>query len=134
VARFRCGIDLTTDELLPGELDLIRDWYRRVYGEVPAHVDFLGRTLPRALKTQRARFETTVRGALPAQMVPLLAAHLYALTLAPKPLRRALQLARALGVSQREATTTLLWAAVYGGDVVLETAFDAAGDLLEPYG
>jgi alkylhydroperoxidase/carboxymuconolactone decarboxylase family protein YurZ len=134
VARFRSGIDLSTDELRPGELDLIRDWYRGLYGEVPAHVDFLARTAPRALKTQRARFETTVRGALPAQMIPLLAAHLYALTLAPKPLRRALQAARVLGVTRREATTTLMWAAVYGADVVLETAFDAAGDVLESYG
>jgi alkylhydroperoxidase/carboxymuconolactone decarboxylase family protein YurZ len=130
-ARLRSGIDLSSDELLPGEVDLIRDWYRRTYGEVPPHVDFLASAAPRALKTQRARFETTVRGALPAQMIPLLALHLHALTLAPKPLRRAFQLARALGVTQRHAVTALLWAAVYGGDSVMETAFDAAGDVLE---
>ena len=134
VARFRSGIDLSSDELLPGELDLVRDWYRRTYGEVPAHVEFLARTAPSALKTYRARFETTARGALPAQLVPLLAVHLHALTLAPKPLRRALQVARALGATRREAVTALLWAAVYGGDAVLETAFDAAGDVLEPRG
>jgi alkylhydroperoxidase/carboxymuconolactone decarboxylase family protein YurZ len=122
--RLRSGIDLSSDTLLPGELELIRDWYRRTYGEVPAHVEFLGRTAPAALKTQRARFETTVRGALPVQMIPLLGVHLYALTMAPKPLRRALQLARAVGVTRREAVTALLWAAVYGGDAVLETAFD----------
>jgi alkylhydroperoxidase/carboxymuconolactone decarboxylase family protein YurZ len=129
VERFRSGIDLSSDALLPGELELISDWYRRAYDEVPAHVELLGRTAPAALKTQRARFETTVRGALPAQMIPLLGVHLYALTLAPKPLRRAIQLARAVGVTRREALTALLWAAVYGGDAVLETAFDAAGDV-----
>jgi alkylhydroperoxidase/carboxymuconolactone decarboxylase family protein YurZ len=128
VDRFRSGIDLSSDELLPGELDQIRDWYRGTYGEVPAHVEFLPSD---ALKTYRARYETTVRGALPAQMIPLLALHLYAVTLAPKPLRRAVQLARALGVTRREAMTVLLWAAVYGGDAVLETASDA---VLESYG
>lgn len=128
VDRFRSGIDLSSDELLPGELDLIRDWYRATYGDVPAHVEFLA---PAALKTYRARYETTVRGALPAPMIPLLALHLYAVTLSPKPLRRAVQLARALGVTRREAMTVLLWAAVYGGDAVLETAFDA---VLESYG
>ncbi|NUR76761.1 MAG: hypothetical protein HOQ28_10820 [Thermoleophilia bacterium] len=132
-SAFRSGIDLASDDLLTGELELIRTWYSRVYGEVPAHVDFLARTAPGALKTQRARFETTVRGALPAQIVPLLAVHLHALTLAPKPLRRALQLARAVRVTRRQALTSLLWAAVYGGDAVMETAFDAAGDVLEDW-
>lgn len=134
VDRFRSGIDLSSDELLVGELDRIRDWYRVTYGEVPAHVEFLGATAPDALKTYRARYETTVRGALPAQMIPLLALHLHAVTATPKPLRRAVQLARALGVTRREAVTVLLWAAVYGGDAVLETAFDAAGDVLANYG
>jgi alkylhydroperoxidase/carboxymuconolactone decarboxylase family protein YurZ len=131
VDRFRSGIDLSSDELLPGELDLIRGWYSRTYGEVPPHVGFLAATAPAALKTYRARYETTVRGALPAQLVPLLALHLHAVTAAPTPLRRAFQLARAVGVGRREAVTALLWAGVYGGDAVLETAFDAAGDVLE---
>ena len=130
VARFRSGIDLTTDELLPGELDLVRDWYRRAYGEVPAQVDFLARVAPRAFKTQRARFETAVKGALPAQLVPLLTLHLSAIRLWPTPLRRSIQLAKALGVRRREVVSTLFWAGVYGADVVLETAFDAAGDIL----
>jgi alkylhydroperoxidase/carboxymuconolactone decarboxylase family protein YurZ len=131
--RFRSGIDLSSNELLPGELDLIGDWYVRSYGDVPAHVPFLAETAPGALKTQRARFETTIRGALPAQVIPLLALHLHAVSLAPKPLRRAFQLARALGVTRRQAVTALLWAAVYGGDAVMETAFDAAGDVVEAW-
>jgi alkylhydroperoxidase/carboxymuconolactone decarboxylase family protein YurZ len=126
VDPFRSGIDLSSDELLPGELERIRNWYRVTHGDVPAHVEFLGATAPDVLKTYRARYETTVRGALPAQMIPLLALHLYAVTASPKPLRRAVQLARFLGVRRREILTVLLWAAVYGGDAVLETAFEAA--------
>lgn len=130
VERLRSGIDLSSDELLPGEAELIRLWYLRMHGEVPAHVDVLARTRPAALKTLRARYETTVRGALPAQMLPLLALHLHAVQLEPKPLRRAAQLARALGVTPGQLLTALLWAAVYGGDAVLETAYEAAGDVL----
>jgi hypothetical protein len=133
VERFRSGIDLAADELLPGELDLIRDWYRRTVGEVPAQVEFLARVAPRAYKTQRARFETAVKGALPAQMIPLLTLHLSAVRVWPKPLRRSLQMAQAFGVRRREVVSTLLWAGVYGADVVLETAFDAAGDVLEAW-
>jgi hypothetical protein len=99
-------------------------------GEVPAHVEFLALAAPRAFKTQRARFETAVSGALPAQMIPLLALHLSAVRLWPQPLRRSLQLAKVLGVTRGEAVSALFWAGVYGADIVMETAMDAAGDIL----
>lgn len=130
VDRLRSGIDLSSDELLAGEEELVRSWYLRMHGEVPAHIGVLARMRPAGLKTLRARYETTVRGALPAQMLPLLALHLHAIQLEPKPLRRAAELARALGVTPGQLLTALLWAAVYGGDAVLETAFGAAGELL----
>lgn len=129
--RLRSGINLGSDALEPGELELIRGWYERTEGMVPAHVELLAATAPAALKTQRARFETAVRGALPAQLVPLLTVHLSAIRLWPTPLRRSLLLSRSLGVRRGEAISTLLWAAIYGGEVVMETAVDAAGDVLE---
>jgi hypothetical protein len=131
--RFRSGIDLASDELEPGELELIRDWYRGLLGEVPRHVDFLARVAPRAFKTQRARFETAITGALPAQMIPLLSLHLSAVRLWPTPLRRAVQTAKALGVQRSEVVAALFWAGAYGADLVLETAFDAVGDVLESW-
>ena len=128
---FRSGIDLGTDALEDGELGLIRDWYERMEGGVPAHVELLAELAPDALKTQRARFETAVRGELPAQLVPLQQANLSAIRLAKAPLRRSLVLARSLGVRRGEALATLLWAAVYGGDAVMETALEAVSDVLE---
>ena len=83
--RFRSGINLASDALEPGELELIRGWYERTEGMVPAHVELLAATAPAALKTQRARFETAVRGALPAQLVPLLTVHLSAIRVGPRP-------------------------------------------------
>src|SRR5581483_10530766 len=111
----RSGIDVGTSELLPGELELVLDWYRRAYGEVPAHAAPLARLHPTAWKTSRGRFETALGEALPAQMAPLCMLHLSALRLQERPLRRAAQLARHLGVDHEYLLATVLWAAMYGG-------------------
>jgi alkylhydroperoxidase/carboxymuconolactone decarboxylase family protein YurZ len=133
VQRLRTGIDLSSDRLEHGELDLIRSWYLTTTGDVPRHVELLGRIAPDVLKTQRARFETAIRGVLPAQLIPLLTVHLSAIQGWPVPLRRALLVARGVDVTRAEAVSTLLWAAIYGGDVVMETAAEAAGDVLEDW-
>lgn len=122
VGRLRSGIDLSSDELEPGELDLLRDWYARMLGGVPPYVDLFAQLAPRALKTQRARFETAVTGALPEQMVPLFAVHVSAVRLRPQPLGRAIRFAKALGLRRGEVVAALFWAGVYGGEDVLEAA------------
>lgn len=129
----RSGIDLTSDVLGDGELELIRAWYRRTGDAVPAHVELLATAAPDALKTLRARFETATRGALPAQMIPLLAAHLATLRGQDVQLRRALLTARSVGVRRGEALSVLLWAAVYGGEPTLEAALTAVGDLFQEW-
>jgi alkylhydroperoxidase/carboxymuconolactone decarboxylase family protein YurZ len=134
VQQFRSGIDLAADGLAPGELELIQAWHRRMYGEVPRHVDFFGRADPIAYKTQQARLEKAVSGALPAQMIPLLLLNLSAIRLWAKPLRRSIRMAKTLGVQREYVVSALFWAAVYGGDVVMESAMEAAGDVLEGYG
>jgi alkylhydroperoxidase/carboxymuconolactone decarboxylase family protein YurZ len=130
VEPLRSGIDLASDDLEPGELELLRAWYERSYGEVPSHVELLAQVAPRSLKTQRARFERAVSGDLPVQMVPLFALHAAAVRMWPKALRRAVQLAKALGLRRGEIVAALFWAAVYGGDATMEAAFDAAGDVI----
>jgi hypothetical protein len=131
VALFRSGIDLGADGLTDAELELLRAWNRRLYGEVPPSVELAARASPAAYKTQQARVEKAVEGALPAQLIPLLSLHLGAIRQTRVPIRRSLQLARTLGVRRAHVESTLLWAAVYGGDVVLEAALDAGGDLLD---
>lgn len=130
VQRFRSGIDLGNDGLTPDELELLRQWNLRMYGDVPRSLDVAARAAPEAYKTQQARFEKAVKGALPAQMIPLLLLHLSSIRLWPVPTRRSIQMANSLGVAPEYVVSTLFWAAVYGGDVVLESAVDAAGDLL----
>lgn len=128
VEPLRSGIDLETDELEPGELELLRAWYVRTYGNAPPQLELLAELAPRALKTQRARFETAVTGVLPVQMVALFAVHTSAVRIWPQPLRRAVQLARTLGLRRGEVAAALFWAAVYGGEATLEAA---AAPLLE---
>jgi alkylhydroperoxidase/carboxymuconolactone decarboxylase family protein YurZ len=125
VAQLRSGIDLTSDALEAGELDLLRAWYLRMLGEVPPYIELGAAIAPRALKTQRARFETAVTGALPVQMVPLFALHVSAVRLWPQPLQRAIRTAKALGLRRGEVVAALFWAAVYGGENVLEAASSA---------
>jgi hypothetical protein len=122
VELLRSGIDLSSDALEPGELDLLRAWYARSYGETPPHVELLAELAPRALKTQRSRFETAVTGVLPVQMVALFAVHTSAVRIWPQPLRRAIRLARTLGLRRGEVVAALFWAAVYGGEATLEAA------------
>jgi alkylhydroperoxidase/carboxymuconolactone decarboxylase family protein YurZ len=133
VDRFRSGIDLRADGLTDAELELLRAWNRRLYGEVPPSVEFAVLAHPAAYKTQQARLEKAVTGAIPAQLIPLLSLHLGAIRQTPVPIRRALQMARSLGVAREYVESTLFWAAVYGGDVVFEAALDAAGDLLDDW-
>lgn len=130
-AFFHSGIDLARDGLTPRELELLRSWNLRVYGEVPPAVEFAARANPDAYKTQHARLEKAVTGALPAQAIPLMQLHLSAIRLAGIPIRRSVQMARALSLRRQHVASTLFWAAVYGGDVVFEAALDAAGEVIE---
>ena len=104
---------------------------QRTTGSVPAHVDLLAERGSRRaedaagpLRDRRAR-----RAAGPARPAPRRST-CSAIRLQPTPLRRSLLLARSLGVRRGEALATLFWAAVYGGDVVMETAIDSVADVL----
>jgi hypothetical protein len=74
-----------------------------------------------------------VRGALPAQIIPLFTLHLATVRQSPVAVARSLRLARGLGVRRGEALCALLWAAVYGGEGTVEAALAAAGDVLEDW-
>ena len=133
-AAFRSGMDLSSAEIREGDLEALRAWHRRVYGEVPDYLEPFARWHPRALKTQRMRFEGSLGDALPPQMAALCMLQLAAVRLTVRPLRRAGQLALALGAQRPHIVAMLFWAGIYGGDTVMETAFGALGDLLEAAG
>ena len=129
-SAFRSGIDHATDDFAAGELDMLRAWYLRVYGEVPSHVDLLAQHHPVALKTQRIKFETALGEALPVQLASLCMLLLAAQRQQPRPMLRAAQLAKSVGVRRRHVIQTLLWAGIYGGETTMEPAFDVLGSLV----
>ena len=123
---FRSGVDFSRaadGEPLPAdELAAIEEWHRRWEGEVPAYVGFLGRYFPTALRTYRARYETTMEGALPSQMVALVQIDLAAKRRCPDALRRALHLAKRLEIEKDQAVQMVAYSQRY----VSHTGMDAA--------
>jgi hypothetical protein len=127
----KSGIDHSTNEMSDADLEAIREWYKKVHGEVPAFVDFLAEAHPIAFKTQRIRFEASVGPTLPAQMMPLTQLVLAAQRQWPTSILRAGQLAKYLGVRRHQAVETLFWAGVYAGEATMEVAIDALQPVLD---
>src|SRR5882762_1559092 len=114
---FRSGIriDDSTD-LTPGELDSLRSWHERMFGEVPRYVGAWAELSPAFSKVNRSRFEVLCGETLPAQLYPLLLAHASAWLERPAGLLQALRWARTLGVTRQQAVTTLELCYIWGGE------------------
>ena len=120
---FRCGVDFELGEpLRPAELEAIEAWHRRWEGEVPAFVGFLGRYFPTALRTYRARFEAATEGALPAQMIALVQIDVAAKRRHSAAVRRALHLAKGLGITRDQAVQLVAYAMRYVSHVGIDPA------------
>jgi hypothetical protein len=128
----RAGLDFSTLEMLPGELELLESWYVRVTGEVPRHVRFLGELRPSVLKAYRNRFENTLR-VLPKQVLPWLQVHYHALARNEEGLRDNLLLAKGFGLTQTQIVDALVWAMLYGNVEVVSLVDRAAGDVIRKW-
>jgi hypothetical protein len=126
--RLQAGLDFSTMELLPGELEKIEAWYDRICGEVPEHVRFLGTLRPNLLKAYRNRFENTVR-VLPVQMMPWIQLQWEAIRGHEAGIRESVLLCRGLGVGKQVAMNAVAWAMMYGGNGGASTVARAAGDV-----
>jgi hypothetical protein len=124
------GLDFSTEEMLPGELQLIEDWYLRAVGSVPDFVRFLAEYRPGALKAYRNRYENQTK-TLPAQLVPLVAAKIAMYRGDPELLREHMAIARYLGVSKADAVMNAISGALYGGMESLNMLKRVAGDILD---
>jgi hypothetical protein len=127
---FRAGLDYSTMEILPGEVEKITDWYTRVCGEVPPHVELLGTLRPSLLKGYRNRFENTVR-VMPKQMMPWLLLQYESIRGHEPGIREAVQLCRGFGVAKQIAMNAVAWAMLYGGHGCIATVSKAAGDVFD---
>ena len=129
-AAFQSGIDASTLEVLPGELDRIEAWYARTIGEEPPWVQFLRSNNPRLLKAYRVRFEH-LAPSLPKQLVPASLLMLNVLLGEKDSIREHLLLCRAWRVEKSDAVGAVTMAHVLGVgkfSLVQEVASDVLAD------
>jgi len=62
------GIKLSEPGMTDDELELLADWYRRVAGEVPPWLAFVGRFAPGLVKAHRIRWERALKVSPPAAL------------------------------------------------------------------
>lgn len=128
---FDSGMDFSTPEVLPGDLDRLREWYLRTIGEIPRYVELLARHRPSLLKAYRDRYEHAIRDSLPKQMLPYLMLNYHVSRGAAEGIRENVLLGRALGMTREQLLDAICGSVLYSGINVLEVVDRAVGDLLE---
>jgi hypothetical protein len=127
----RCGLDLTTRELTPADVQNLNAWYTNTLGEVPAYVSFAAQQHPRFLKAVRAKWEAAFRGALPKQLIPYLMLRHNTMFGVRDGIREAALLGKAWGLSREWVVKGTTQSAYYfGGLGVLNVVDEAIGDIL----
>jgi len=126
---FKAGLNFSAPEMLPGELEMIEEWYERVTGEVPRYVRFLGQFRPHLLKGYRNRFENTIR-VLPKQIMPFILLHYECYRGHEEGIRDAVLLAKGFGLTRTQTVDPIVRAMLYGAHGAVSNADRAAGDLL----
>jgi len=126
---FASGLDYSTQDVLPGEVEKVTGWYERTIGWVPSWVRYYAKHNQAALKGWRYRFENALV-TLPKQILPLSFIAAGALFEQRELLRENVLLARAFGTALDDALQSIDTTAVYGTERV-GFAYQAAGDVLD---
>jgi hypothetical protein len=127
---FQAGLDFSSGELLPGELEKVVAWYERVSGEVPAWVHFLAKHRPHALKAMRNRFEFAIKDAMPKQMMPYLQLHWNTARCHRDGIREAALMGRGFGMTDELIADAIVWGTIYGGPSSMSAASEATADII----
>lgn len=126
------GLDYSTPELLPGELEKIEAWNTRAVGRVPEYVRLLSKHRPAALKAHRNRYENLL-SALPVQILPLSAIKVNMYRANPESMRDNINLARYLGVSKDETILAAISGMLYGYEEAATMVERVAGDIFDEW-
>ena len=126
----RTPLDPSTTALSDDEIVQLREWYQRVEGNVPAHVDrLLELGAGPAVKAALLRWDGALDDALPAAMVPLMRAHRAIVARDEAAARRSVAMATTIGVDPVLVLRAMLWGAYYGAEDALPLVADCAPDL-----
>jgi hypothetical protein len=123
---FSTGIDFSSPDLTPEELDKIEAWYQRYLGEVPGHVRFLGEHRPAMLKAHRNRIEHLLQIS-PKQSLPMALLHFFVLTGHGPGIRENVLLARGFGVRREDLLSRITNALAYAGPEGASLVYEVAG-------
>jgi hypothetical protein len=129
---FSAGLDYSSPDLLPGELELIEAWFDRYSGEIPEYVSFLGKYRPGLLKAQRSRFEHAVR-ACPKQYMPYLMIHFNVTRGFAPGIREGVLLGKGFGMRKVEVLDAICWGMMYGGQAAISIAHSVVSDILDAW-
>lgn len=129
----RSGLDLSTAEVLPGEMERLAKWYTATLGETPPYAEFLMQHRPRVMKAYRNRLENAIKGTLPPQAVPYFQLHHAVSRGFSEHIREPILLAKALGLKKSEVLDAISWALLYGGPNGIGLVQKVAGDILSSY-
>ena len=127
---FGSGLDFAATGLTAGELDGLKAWYERHYGEVPAYVSFLATHHPEGLKAYRSRYEYPTTHGLPKELFPLLTFFSSAYLGNATGMRRGIHQARYLGVAKKYVTALACVTMVYLGDPRMDSVVEVIEPLL----
>ena len=127
---FTSGMDFTSPEPTPHDMQAVQDWYQTKLGEVPRYVQFLVKHRPGFLKAYRNRFENALRDGLPKEMVPYMLLNLNVSRGFKDGIREAVLLGRSFGMTRPQLADAICWA-YYGGMDGISIAQEAAGDILD---
>lgn len=128
-AAFHTGVDLSTRQVLPGEMERLISWYRDVLGEVPRYVTMMARHRPDILKAWRNRYES-ILVELPKQVMPYSLLHYNVIRGSAAGIRENVLLCRAFGVSKGHTLQAIFSAMLNGGPETIDLVEEAAGDVL----
>ena len=97
---FRSGLDLSTREMTPADLENLTGWYERTIGYVPKSIAFGLKYHPEFVKVNRAKWEVAIR-TLPKQFAPHLMIRHNMITQSVEGLRESVLLGKAWGMTKR---------------------------------
>jgi hypothetical protein len=130
MTAFQSGLDLSTQQLTPRDLQAITDWYVHTIGEVPKSISFTAEHNPDFLKAYRAKWEGAFRGSLPKQLMPYMMLRYATVCGFRDGIREAALLGRAWGMGKEYVVHAVMAAAYYkNGMDVIHVAQEALTDV-----
>jgi hypothetical protein len=109
---FKAGLDFSTREMTPTDVQRLTDWYEGTVGYLPNSIKFGLKYHPEFVKVNRGKWEVAIR-TLPKQIAPYLMLRHNTITASEEGLREAALLAKSWGVTRELVIQAIMGTAMY---------------------